>query len=278
MTNGISLSLSVSPIDDGPVIIDDGQSGAIVAWNHSVGSGYILAQRVLSDGVAFWQPGGITVSLNSGYFPVMVSDGSNGAILAWEGDRIYSQRVFSDGSPYWGLNGLAFGSGYVFNPSLVRDGSGGAFIAWQQGPNFSYSNIFAQHILSNSTQSWASSGVTVSTIPVYQQVPRMVSDGYGGVVIVWEDTASATNDYMNYSIWAQRVDWTGATQWITDGVTVITGTNSTLSDLVSDMGHGGIAVWYDQRNSDTTGTDVYAQRVADFTVRSTVYLPLILRQ
>ncbi len=194
-------------------------------------------------------------------------------MVAWQSSAgVFAQHVQSNGTVLWGTGGIKLMGGGL-NPSLVGDNAQGAFVAWQAYPNgyTAGSDIFAQRVLSDGTQLWGGEGITVTAAPGHQQVPHVVSDGYDGAIVVWQDSPSS-GSLPDYSIWAQRVNSTGVTQWITNGIMMITGTNSQLADVTSDQLHGAIVTWLDQRNDSG---DVYAQRIADFTATTWVYLPTI---
>ena len=94
-----------------------------------------------------------------------------------------------------------------------------------------------------------------------------VTDGAGGVIIVWEDERGGETD-----IYVQRVSADGETLWQFDGVAVCTAagdqslyhssTGTTgFTPLVAD-GTGGVwVVWQDERAFGSHLRDVYAQRV-----------------
>src|SRR5436309_4983106 len=87
----------------------------------------------------------LAVSLNVSQFPVAVSDGAGGAIIAWENESglsvpgdIYAQRVSATGAVLWApANGVALTLDLddQLQPRMVSDGAGGAIIVWQDGRN-----------------------------------------------------------------------------------------------------------------------------------------------
>jgi hypothetical protein len=93
-----------------PRLAPDGAGGAIITWSDdAVGGGDVYAQRIDSYGTSLWTPDGVPVSAAPGnqYNSWIAPDGSGGAIVAWEDDRVYSwvgdiyaQRIGSKG--YWG--------------------------------------------------------------------------------------------------------------------------------------------------------------------------------
>src|SRR3990172_9338150 len=96
-----------------PVITGNGAEGAIVAWvDTRNGNNDVFAQQVDGNGTVQWLTNGISVCTVSGNqnYPVMVSDGAGGAILAWwdmrSGDfNIYAQRIDLTGNAVWVKDG-----------------------------------------------------------------------------------------------------------------------------------------------------------------------------
>jgi len=105
--NGVAVC-AASGAQDRTGTASDGSGGAIVVWQdrRSGGSNYDLyAQRLNAAGVAQWTADGIVITTASGEqrFPVIFSDGSAGAFLAWQDARnadvdIYAQRLNGSGS------------------------------------------------------------------------------------------------------------------------------------------------------------------------------------
>lgn len=88
----------------------------------------------------------------------MISDGSAGAIVAWDDARsgnadIYAQRLAAaDGSSLWPAAGAAISLAAADQdrPALAPDGNGGAYIAWQDTRDAIVSaiDIYAQRVSS----------------------------------------------------------------------------------------------------------------------------------
>jgi hypothetical protein len=105
-------------------------------------------------------------------------------------------------------------------------------------------------------------GVATCTYASDQIKPDICSDGYGGVIITWEDYRAGAADC---NIYAQRqVPTALAVQWTTDGIVVNNNTayNQIDPKIVSDGLGGAIISWTDYRTGAGPGTaDIYAQRV-----------------
>jgi len=92
---GVTVCAEAS--DDGmPALVPDGSGGAVVTWAGFGGD--LHAQRLDASGAPVWVTDGIAVTTAAGVqdSPVLVSDGGDGAIVAWHdkraGEDIYAQR------------------------------------------------------------------------------------------------------------------------------------------------------------------------------------------
>lgn len=89
-----------------PQLVTDGLGGAIITWQDARnGNNDVYVARVTNAGVTPWATNGVAVANASGgqENPVLVADGSNGAIVAWAdlrtGDHdLYASRIFAGGS------------------------------------------------------------------------------------------------------------------------------------------------------------------------------------
>jgi len=117
--NGMDLTVDISHTrQDDPAICVDDAGGALVAWKDSRVTGEIYAQHVRADGTRApgWPADGIVLcnALDLQIEPTLVSDGTGGAICAWQDYRndfaahdIYAQRFFGTGQvgPTVGVEG-----------------------------------------------------------------------------------------------------------------------------------------------------------------------------
>ena len=102
--------------------------------------------------------------------------------------------------------------------------------------------------------------VAVSTAAAYQNYPRAVPDGSGGMFVCW---ASFNGSYFG-DIYVQHFNKSGIAQWATNGVSVDTGQHSERPRLVADGAGGVIVAWIDHRYltaSNNEEADVYAQKI-----------------
>jgi hypothetical protein len=249
-----------------PVMTTDGSGGSIISWQDKrSGKSEIYAQRINSAGDVMWTANGIPIcTQDSSFNPKIVSDGSGGAIIAWESFRgsnttdIFAQRINSSGAVQWTLNGVSV-SVVVFNQDTVAmtsDGFGGAILTWQDyRSNNGFADIYAQRINSSGAGLWTANGVSVCNQAAEQLGPRLINDGSGGAFITWYDKRAG-----NFDIYTQRISTSGAPMYTTNGVATCTmATDQLKPDICSDGAGGVIITWYDYRSS--TDYNIYAQRL-----------------
>lgn len=274
-SNGVALTTAVGT-QDSPTATADGSGGVLVAWEDWSTSPNlrVVVGRVLSSGTVHpgYPSGGQVVCAASGlrFGPRIVGDGSGGAIVAWEDQRvdsdIYAMRVLGSGAvdASWPFDGLLVCAGPAFSnqqgPELISDGAGGALITWFDLRVGSY-DIYAHHVLATGTTdpSWPVNGRDLCTASGTQLLGGIVSDGQGGAFVAWRDQRSGTSD-----VYAQRVLASGTVDpiWPIDGRAVSTapGDQPFLSAIASDDNGGFVLAWMDTRAG--INGDIYAQRVA----------------
>ncbi len=249
-------------------LVSDGAGGAIIAWQDArVGPGIdIYAQRIDALGAPQWAENGITLctAASNQWLPQLATDGANGAIVVWYDSRlgsvldIYAQRVSATGAPQWVADGVVICDA-INNQQLSRivsDGGGGAVMAWEDNRSGTNYDVYAQRVNGLGVVQWPANGVAISTATNHQTDLRMVSDGTGGAIVAFDHARPNDHD-----IYAQRVDATGAPQWITNGVPIASATDAeqTLPVITTDGVGGAIIAWqsYDYFAGDS---DIYALR------------------
>ena len=251
---------------DTPTIAPDDAGGAIIVWR-DLRAGVntdIYIQRVGPGGAVLWLADGMPVctATQTQSSPLIVPDGSGGAIVAWQDFRsgnvtdIYAQRVNSSGYVQWTANGLPVcaGKAGLTLSRMIPDNAGGAIIVWSDSRNAT-NDIFIQRINSSGAAQWTANGVTVCAAAGSQTVPVIASDGASGAIVAWQDSRTSPSN-----IYAQRVAAAGTIQWTADGIVVCNeALAQTAPQIVSDGSGGAIVAWTDHRNS--VDDDIYAQRV-----------------
>ena len=270
---------TAATVQYGVTIVADQAGGAIVTWQDFRNSttGYdIYAQHVLASGAVdpAWPADGraLCTAANSQYSPTIVTDGAGGAIVAWYDYRggikydIYAQHLLTSGTvdPAWPPDGRALctAAGDQDFPAIVGDGAGGAIVSWEDLRSGGDYDIYAQHVLSSGAvdPAWPADGWALCTAVNSQYYPTIAADGSGGAVVAWRDQRSSATH-----IYAQHVLASGAVDpvWPVDGRALCTAANAQdYATILGDGTGGAIVAWEDNRSTDTTGTDVYAQWVS----------------
>jgi hypothetical protein len=203
-----------------PAVVADGFGGAIIAWTdfRAGRDDDVYACRITGEGVfpSGWPVGGTAVSAAQGNQrnPVIVADGSGGAILAWLDQRdgsanhLFMSRLTRDGvvGSGWMADGnpICTVSGGQFAPVLVGDGAGGSVVAWYDNRAGAGSTDIYAESLSGSGQpapGWTAGGLVVCAAGAGQWFPAIVGDGAGGAFIAWHDGRSGPGNV----IYAQHV-------------------------------------------------------------------------
>jgi uncharacterized repeat protein (TIGR02543 family) len=264
--NGVPVSTGT--VDKrAPQLVGDGLGGAIIAWQdygkdtvNTPPTADIYAQRIDSKGAKLWAAD-VTVSqaanvntLNPSdqVNPQLISDGANGAIIAWEDYRndplgCNSQASYCDSAnPYIPTIGIA--NIYAQRVDLTGNASGN---------------------LPTPAGNWVVDGIQVAYTSGNQQTPLLVTDGAGGAIIVWQDdqgTGGSAN--VIYSQWLAADGSFPAGATANQVATDSSGDQRNpqlISQLISSPAHyGAWVVWEDTRNdlsSPTPTSDIYAQLI-----------------
>jgi hypothetical protein len=196
----------------------------------------------------------------------IMEDDNGGAYIAWKDSRngsvnpdIFIQHVDSAGNMLWTINGIGLCTDTTdqSTPNICTDMNGGAIITWSDRRNNGERDVYAQRINANGTIVWQSNGMPVATKPEREHNEKIVSDGNGGAIVVWEQY-----DPVNFlwDIWAQRIASNGYPVWAVGGVPLCTVSANRLNPKIQkDKKGGAIITWQDLRNG--ADYDIYAQRV-----------------
>ncbi len=265
--NGVSIC-SATNSQYYPTIASDGAGGAIISWyDYRSSSNYdIYAQRVDGSGVVQWATDGLAVctAINNNWKQTMISDGSGGAIIVWHDYRagatadIYAQRVDASGVMQWTTDGVAIctAANDQSIPTMITDGSGGCIITWHDARVAGNDDVYAQRVNASGAVQWTADGIAICAATGSQHSPTIISDGSGGAYITWYDLRNGTN----WDVYAQRINLSGVSQWITDGVDICTAAGNQWYPQLAPSTCGAIIAWHDYRGG--TYNDMYAQQVS----------------
>ncbi len=148
---------------------------------------------------------------------------------------------------------ISLASGNQWNVHTASDGSNGAFFVWQDRRGGLVDKLYIQRVNGSGQPQWTQDGIPLVLTGGYQYYPQMISDGAGGVYIVWQDNRSA----VDYDIYIQRVSPAGSPLWAQNGTAVCVTTGQQYNpQLVLDGSGGVIVTWQDKRNGQF---DIYSQ-------------------
>ncbi len=104
---------------------------------------------------------------------------------------------------------------------------------------------------------WIDGGIPIANLPGQQNRPALLSDGLGGVFVIWFENGTLQRD-----IFAQRVDQDGNRLWAEGGVPVCACTGSqVLPKVVSDGSGGAFVAWENNPNGAAGGDVIYLGRI-----------------
>ncbi|MCU0639216.1 MAG: T9SS type A sorting domain-containing protein [Candidatus Krumholzibacteria bacterium] len=214
---------------------------------------------------AGWEEGGIPVcqyETGTGRFQT-ITDGAKGLIIIWRDTRsdagdIYAQRVGPYGDVKWGIDGMPVCAlkGAQGEQHALADGEGGFFLSWTDQQVSWMWKVYVQRVNAERESLWGTAGREVCPTSTYQIRSRLVSDGEGGIYVIWEDRRMDTA-----IIRAQRFDGDGERMWQEDGVVLSPEPISAgIFSFHPDEEGGATAVWVTSHNID--GWKICAQHVA----------------
>lgn len=209
-TDGVAISAATND-QMAAVLCSDGVGGAVIAWEDKRNSADwdIFAQRINGSGIVQWTLNGVaivSVGQNQQYTAI-ISDGSGGAIIAWEDQRgffrVYAQRINASGNPLWTANGepVSTSSTNQLKPDIVSDNAGGAIITWTEQVS-SDLDVYAQRMNASGVPVWVAGGVAISNPAGSLQSGSVIaSDGGSGAIITWVDGRNGINNSNIYAQW-----------------------------------------------------------------------------
>lgn len=221
--DGIPVTSLIGSNQVYPKIINNRLNEVIVSW-HDNRNGVdvdIYSQRIKNDGSLMWNQNGIALctATESQTFPIIVSDNSEGAIVAWQDYRsgaydVYAQRIDVDGSVLWTTDGVSVSAetNAQLSPDIASDGQGGAIITLVDYRDNGNQDIYAQRINNIGIIQWTLNGIAVSVSTADQSTPAVTSDGNGGAIITWWDYRNGSTS----DIYAQQVSYGGELGVVTE--------------------------------------------------------------
>ncbi len=254
----------------------DNSGGVIALWIRYVGNflsdKHLYTQRFDGSGAALWdydtntpEADPVVVynggSVQNGYFPDFVADGTGGAVFGWyevSGSRhAYVQHVDAGGAelfPHGGVLASPRVDQIALSPAVAYDpGTQEIFLAWT-GANALQTawGLYAQRFSAAGARQWTDNGVELLPLTSSQNFYVNVL-AYGGGAIV----AALSNP--TGTVLAARLDSSGAAVWSPSPFNAcsLVSAKSRLATALSSTGVT-LMTWMDARND---ANDIYAQNV-----------------
>ncbi|MCX5725948.1 MAG: hypothetical protein NT030_01985 [Candidatus Saganbacteria bacterium] len=200
-----------------------------------------------------------------------VPDGMGGTIVAWTDYRsglqnsdVYAQRINSSGEALWAAGGIkvcgapdvqkepaiSFSRAEV----LASESENGAIIVWTDKGGGGY-DIYGQRINLAGKTLWKEDGIPICEIEGTQKDPKIVENGAGGAIVVFEDYR-----FGNWDIYCQKINKKGDLLWPAPGIPITKAPGTQYSpDIAPSNSGGAIITWEDYRSS--LGYMIYAQKI-----------------
>lgn len=192
--------------------------------------------------------------------PRMIEDGEGGAFIAWKDYRagvsdVYVQRINAQGQVMWTVDGVGACTDPAdqSTPGICADGNGGCIVAWSDWRSGIERDLYAQRFNGSGVAQWTPQGAPVATKFDREHNERIVPDGTGGCIVVWEQQTGA-----GWDVWAQRLRGNGTQVWTSGGIAVSTFLAYRINGRIQEDGTGGaVIVWQEMHNGFEY--DIYGQ-------------------
>lgn len=171
-----------------------------------------------------------------------ISDGSGGAIIAWQEEKgIYLQHIDSSGKLLWQNGGIPVTEASAkLDPyaqsrttfSLIADGSSGAIITWDDRDKMptdwndpAYFNpipFHSQRISSSGELLWKDTELATGSAGLYGgNFPVVIADGTGGAIFAWNSYITAHRALHNDFLRLQKLAPGGTRLWGEQGILLV---------------------------------------------------------
>ena len=256
--NRWDLTMHAAPDNSGRLVIElptEVQAEAVypLAIDPIISAEFGMDQPVSS--AASGSQGNPAITSGAGMFFVVWEDNRHSSVT---GTDIYGTRVSSAGA-ILDLLGLAIctTSGSQSRPSVAAFGTT-FLVVWSDG-RLGGDDIFGARVLST--------GIVLDTLGFAISIDLAqnsksnpaVAGGPPGFMVVWEDNRNSGS--TGTDIYGARVNTAGV---VLDpsGVSISTDGSDQFNPTVVTNSNGFFVAWQDDRNSGTTGTDIYGARVS----------------
>ena len=241
--------------------IDITGHAVIVFRDDRFGGTKITAQRIAPDGTATWGPDGIQFGNGTDFVasPDIATTDDGFTIIGWiNTGNTHLAKISAAGMTMWNTVLSDPGGDSINLASMHRSDGNSIIVSWVQYTSFfDPKHLFAQKINADGSGAWA------SPVPVFDggslqfaTYPEFVSDGSGGAVFSWYDTANSIDVY------AQHIASDGTELFAHDGVLVSTFPSQRVSPAVNfDQATDSIYIAWTELANNQGDRGIFAQRI-----------------
>ncbi|MGD9693753.1 MAG: hypothetical protein AB7G17_06130 [Phycisphaerales bacterium] len=258
-------SCEIAASDRGSVVI-----GWVRDTSGQVGLGRVRVQKIDAGGAPVWNGGSAVelsdVSVSGGFRPSVVSDGADGAVVAWEDHEggmfdVRAQRLDGAGAVLFGAGGarVAVSAGREARmPSVSFDGASERTLVVLRMRDVGGGNetLVAQSLSASGARLLGDGGVELLARSGDTFEGARIAAAGGGAMLAFARASGATGDS---SVHAMRVGPGGEIAW---GPTRVSPETGARQGVVTSLAANGVmrVAWEGDTRADGAG-DVYAQNV-----------------
>lgn len=246
----------------------DSNGNAVIAFRDDRFGGVVVtAHSVAPDGTLNWGANGVQLgnsadSINS---PDIAATDDGNAVVGWinNADSNFTQ-LSSTGSENWTtVLGTDFGDSILVSAMEGSD-NGSVIVSWvQYGFFLGPKHLYAQKLAADGSEAWA------QRVPVFDggslqfgNFPEFLSDGSGGAVFSWYDTANGLNVFI------QRLNASGLEVFTHNGMAASTNPRDRVSPSVAfDFNSDSIYVAWTELDNNQGSQGLYAQHINPSAIR-----------
>ncbi len=264
--NGVLVAdRSFSSTQDYGLDIDSSGDALLTFRDDRFGSVRITAAKVTAAGTLAWGTNGVQLTDGATYVasPKITGVAGGEMVVGWTSDDdIVFQKLDSSGAPQWGA-GVALsdtGTGSFSLADLHSSDAGNVIASWVRlGPNYwDPKHLWAQKLSPAGSLLWDANHVRVFDGGSLQfgNFPPFVTDGGGGAVFSWYDTAGAV-----LQVYAQHILADGSEAFGHNGEVVSTSmVNRVSPDAAYNAGTQETFVFWIEKNAAQSEHGVYGQK------------------
>jgi len=142
---------------------------------------------------------------------------------------------------------------------MVLGLDGEVITGWRSArEGLSYTNIYIQKLDEKGNPTMEMDGTPVCPFPANQDNFQMVSDHYGGVIVIWEDSRNGS-DYS--AIYAQRINLKGESLWGKGGLRICSSSGAQRNPRISSDNKQGFFILWEDSRTNFNEYDLYGQHI-----------------